>query len=137
MTAYLDASVALPALVSEATSERVDRYITSLLEPIAISEFAAAEIISGLSRQHRMGELPDVTPILLALSSLRRVALAPDIVGDDFRRATELVSRFDLKLRAPDALHLAVCERRRFRLVTLDLRLADAAAAVGADVHVP
>jgi predicted nucleic acid-binding protein len=40
------------------------------------------------------------------------------------------VRRFDLKLRAPDALHLAICRRLQARLVTLDNNLARAARAL-------
>ena len=50
---------------------------------------------------------------------------------------TLYVRRFDLKLRAPDALHAAICRRLGMRLVTLDRRLAAAARALGIDVLVP
>jgi hypothetical protein len=47
------------------------------------------------------------------------------------------VRRFDLLLRAPDALHAAICRRLDLTLVTLDQRLAKAAREVGIEVNVP
>ena len=41
------------------------------------------------------------------------------------------VRRFDLALRAPDALHLAVARRLDATLVTLDRRLTAAARELG------
>ena len=41
------------------------------------------------------------------------------------------VRRFDLALRAPDALHLAIARRLDATLVTLDRRLAAAAGELG------
>ena len=42
---------------------------------------------------------------------------------------------FDLGLRAPDALHAAICRRTGDRMVTLDRRLAAAAATLGVAVE--
>lgn len=40
-------------------------------------------------------------------------------------------------LKAPDALHAAICRQRNLALITLDRRLATAAAELGITVHVP
>jgi predicted nucleic acid-binding protein len=40
-------------------------------------------------------------------------------------------------LRAPDALHAAICRRLDLILVTLDRRLAKAALELGIDVTIP
>ena len=53
---------------------------------------------------------------------------------DDLSRAEQLVRRRELKLRAPDALHLAVALRHRLELVTFDDRMAVAAVALGINV---
>lgn len=42
----------------------------------------------------------------------------------DARVAEVFVRRFELALRAPDALHIAICQRRNHTLVTLDRRMA-------------
>ena len=57
MSAYLDASVILPTLIPETGSAAVDRFITESGEAMAISDFAAAEVASALSRLVRTGVL--------------------------------------------------------------------------------
>lgn len=65
---------------------------------------------------------------LSALSSgfADRVEIAPG----DIAAATLLVRRHDLKLRAPDAIHIAAAERLTTTLVTLDINMAAAARAL-------
>lgn len=45
--------------------------------------------------------------------------------------ATEFVTRFDLGLRLPDAIHLSITQRHGATLVTTDKKQGDAAAALG------
>jgi predicted nucleic acid-binding protein len=52
----------------------------------------------------------------------------------DARLVYVYVRRFDLGLRAPDALHLAITRRLDATLVTLDRRLAAAANQLGVAV---
>jgi hypothetical protein len=54
-----------------------------------------------------------------------------DMQASDIRLANVFVRRFDLRLRAPDALHAAACRRQDLLLVTLCRRLASAAEEVG------
>jgi hypothetical protein len=54
-----------------------------------------------------------------------------DIRPADVRLANVFVRRFDLMLRAPDALHAAACQNANLLLVTMDQRLARAAEALG------
>ncbi len=55
-------------------------------------------------------------------------------MASDARLAHVFVRRFDLMLRAPDALHAALCRRADLRLVTLNKRLANAAETLGVRV---
>lgn len=48
-----------------------------------------------------------------------------------FRRAAEIVGYDDINLRAPDALHLAIAEAHSATICTLDMKMHQAAAAVG------
>jgi predicted nucleic acid-binding protein len=48
-----------------------------------------------------------------------------------------LVRRFELRLRAPDARHLAICRRTGDTVVTLDRRLAGAVTERGVAVTTP
>jgi predicted nucleic acid-binding protein len=62
----------------------------------------------------------------------RATATSPvDVHAVDVRLGYIYVRRFDLMLRAPDALHLAIARRLDATLVTLDRRLARAAKELG------
>lgn len=134
MTAYLDASAILPILIEEAGSEAVDRFITDSGEALVISEFASAEVASALSRLVRTGilDMADAVARLADFDAWRTASTDDlDIQASDVRLANVFVRRFDLMLRAPDALHAAVCRRDDLLLVTLDKRLASAAEELG------
>jgi hypothetical protein len=55
----------------------------------------------------------------------------------DARLAYAYVRRFELRLRAPDALHLAIARHLDVSLVTLDRRMAAAARELGIAVEMP
>ena len=56
-SAYLDASVLIPRIVIEPTTPAVDRFFHEWTGVLAISEFAAVEVASGIARLLRMGLL--------------------------------------------------------------------------------
>ena len=137
MSVYLDASVMLPTLVEEPASAAVDDFITHCDEPLVISEFAAAEVASALSRLVRTGLLQpgDAAERLADFDAWRAASTDNlDIKASDVRLAHVFVRRFDLMLRAPDALHAAACQRQDLGLATRDRRLARAAEALGVRV---
>jgi len=49
----------------------------------------------------------------------------------DVAEASSILRRFDLVIRTPDALHLAMARRVGAELVTFDERMADAARMLG------
>lgn len=137
MSVYLDASVILPTLIEEAASTLVDRFMAELADDLIVSEFASAEVASALSRLVRTGLLDhEDASLRLADFDAWRAATARDLdlQPADVRLANVFVRRFDLMLRAPDALHAAVCRREDHLLVTLDRRLALAAVELGVRV---
>ena len=140
MSLYLDASVILPTLVVEAASAQVETFLSGATEPLWISEFAIAEVASGLSRLVRMGAMSS-TDADAALQDLDAWCAADikmiEVDGSDARSAVVIVRRFELKLRAPDALHVAICRRLGGQLVTLDRNLGSAAASLGVLVVSP
>jgi predicted nucleic acid-binding protein len=140
MAFYLDASVILPALITERSSAAVEAFLRAQHGALCVSPFAAAEVASALSRMARTGErsVADALALLADFDTWRAVATHNiDLQSVDVRLADIFVRRFDLKLRTPDALHAAICRRTGDRLVTLDNRLADAARELGIDVVVP
>lgn len=134
MTSYLDASALVPLAVEEAASDKVQAFMDRQDDRLLVSEFAAAEAASGVSRLVRMGELEAgaATAALEDLDAWRFIATEPvDVTAGDFRLAHLLVRRFETKLRAADALHVAIAKRLGARLVSRDKGMRDAAEMVG------
>ena len=140
MSIYLDASFLVPMLVDVAASDAVKSYLVASEQELLVSEFAAAEVASSISRLVRMGLLTAAEAVarLSDFDGWRASTSTPtDVHPADVRLAYAYVRRFELGLRAPDALHLAIAHRADATLVTLDRRLADAARELGVSVAVP
>jgi len=140
LSAYLDASVVLPTLIAEPTTEAVYDCLGTGDRELLISDFAAAEVAAALSRLVRMALLTNADALarLADFDAWRAAMSSPvDIREADVRLAYIYVRRFDLGLRAPDALHLAIARRLDATLVTLDRRLADAARELGVSIDIP
>lgn len=134
MIDYFDASVVVPYLMVEPHSEAVIVFMADGERTLQISDFVVAEVSSAVSRLVRMRKLTvkDADAVLHDLDDWIDATTTPiEVESDDVREATALVRQFDLKLRAPDALHIAICRRIEARLITLDNNLAAAAQAVG------
>jgi len=130
---YLDASAIVPTLVEEAASRAIDARLMAASDALIVSDFASAEVASAISRLVRMKFLAAEhgATLLREFDAWRATATAGvDFQPADFRLADVFVRRFDLGLRAPDALHLAVCRRGDHTLMTVDRRLAAAAEAL-------
>ena len=140
MSSYLDASVLLPTLIAEPTTEAVYDCLGAAGRELLISDFAAAEVASALSRLVRMALLTDAdaSARLADFDAWRAAMSLPvEMAASDARLAYIYARRFDLGLRAPDALHLAIARRLDATLVTLDRRLMAAARELGVAVEVP
>ncbi len=140
MSVYLDTSVLIPMLVEEPDSDAVKAYLVVSEHEFLISDFAATEVASALSRLVRMRllNMADASVRLADFEAWRAAASSPvELHAADVRLAYAYVQRFDLMLRAPDALHIAIARRLDAALVTLDRRLANAAETFGIAIEVP
>ncbi len=140
MTLYLDASAIVPTLIEEASTAALDDFLAAAKDPMVVSEFAAAEVASAVSRLVRMMLMTRGTAdeLLGEFDAWRASATTGvEFSEADFRVANLFVRRFDLGLRTPDALHTAICRRSDLTLVTLDRKLADAAQVLGVRVEIP
>lgn len=132
---YLDTSFLVPYFVSEETSERIEKFLLGIKgEELAVSAWTATEFTSALGLKVRTREL-DKPAASAALAAFREVgqqyfnwlAVAPG----DFNIASEYLEKWDLGLRAGDALHLAVARSNGVsKLLTLDERMLKAARAL-------
>lgn len=137
MRLYLDASVLVGLLVPDALSTRADALLRARRPVLLVSDFAAAEFASALSRRVRMGQLTSEKARTAfagfdawTAQKTRRV----EIAAADVRAAEAFLRRLDLTLRAPDALHIAAAQRTGAALATFDERMAMAARALGGEV---
>jgi predicted nucleic acid-binding protein len=140
MSIYLDTSVLIPILVEEQVSGAVNAFLVATEHELLVSELAAAEVASALSRLVRMRLIAtaDALARLADFEAWRAAASSPaDVHPADARLAYAYVRRFELMLRAPDALHLAIATRLEASLSTLDRRLERAAQQLGIEVEVP
>jgi uncharacterized protein len=134
LSLYLDASVIVPTLVQSPPTATVDAFLSASREAFLISDFAAAEVASALSRLVRTKHLDraDAEARLATFDQwlvLDTVSVATQT--GDVQQAAALVRRFELKLRTPDALHVAICARLGVSLVTRDDGMAKAATSIG------
>lgn len=136
MISYLDASVLLPLAIEEAASAAAQAFVETHEGQLLVSEFAAAEAASGVSRLVRMGAL-DARDAVAALEDLDAWRLTTtelvELTPGDLRLAHLIVRRFETKLRAADAVHVAVAKRLGARLVSGDVGLRAGAELVGVE----
>ena len=134
MSVYLGASVLIAIFTDDAHSGRVDVLLKSLAEPVVVSDFAAAERASALSRKVRMGLLA-TDEARAAFSDFDAWVVASseraDIRPADIAMTAGVLRRLDLSLRTPDALNIAVAHRLNPALATMDRKMAADALALG------
>lgn len=123
MTLVLDASAVVDLLVRSTSGERVRKVLTSR-EGAALVTAAHldAEVLSGLARLYRAGELSadEVTRLIERLGTLAmaRLPITPDLVRAAWSLRDNIAAR--------DALYVALAQATGTRLVTTDERLARA-----------
>lgn len=137
---YLDTATVLSLFVREAMSESVGKWIASHRQPLAFSDWGLTECASALGIRLRRGELDADTakPVIRAMTTFANescefIACASRQQKD----AQALPARFDVPLRAVDALHLAISQQAQAILVTCDKQLLAAAIGVGVKARDP
>ena len=137
MSFYLDASVIVQLFVAQSASDEIEAWLLDAGGPILVSDLAASEFASALSRMVRKGELAlDATTVLHAAFDewQRDMADAVENLPVDIRLAARMVRTPHPRLLTPDAIHLATCKRLDLTLVTCDAALLEIAAREGVAV---
>lgn len=130
----LDTNLLVSLLVGDALIPRATDAMSRLTGDLVVSDFAVAEFTAVIGRLVRIGQLDDAAgqsrlatfDVWVPQSALLVSALAADIAT-----ATTMLRQFDLNLRAPDALHIAMARRLDATLVTFDRRMEQAARSLG------
>jgi len=132
---YFDTSFLAPLILEESTSKRIEAFFAKLpVGELYVSHWTRIEFASLIAREVRMGGLaqPDA---LLAIGQFDELVadsfqvLAPSVA--DYELAKGYIQHFASKLRAGNALHLAIAGNNGAgALYTLDEGLLDAAKLV-------
>ena len=132
---YLDTSVIVAALVNEEASERASAFLWEAVNTtrVVVSDWTLTEFSSAIALKIRTGQLnsdyqAEIQSVFDGLVT-ETFELIP-VERRHFLLAAKLAAQRNINLRASDALHLAISEETRTELVTLDRRMAEAAAAL-------
>ena len=129
---YFDTSFLAPLILEEATSSRIEAFVAKLpAGELYLSHWTRVEFASLIAREVRMGGLAE-SDALLAIAQFDELVadsfqvLAPGVA--DYELAKAYIQHFATKLRAGDALHLAIAANNGAKtLYTLDDGLLNAA----------
>lgn len=135
---YADTSALIPAFIREPKSDAVLAWIESSGERLIVSEWAIAEFSSAAAIKVRTGE---AVPGIAKQARERFLAFVEEHCAiavpqrSEFRRAADLAGDPEMKLRAGDALHLAIAEASNVQsILCLDETMSNGAKAIGLDV---
>lgn len=134
MSIYIDTSVVVSFFIQDDHADAARRWART--DPsVAISDWTATEFSSALSHHVRLGSLSDRERKAAELAfdrwAMRGVVL--EVARARFQDA-RILMQGHRRLRAPDALHLAIARHEGLPLATLDHDLRDAAVAEGLKV---
>jgi predicted nucleic acid-binding protein len=129
---YFDTSFLAPLVLEEATSTKIEAFFAKLpAGDLYVSHWTRVEFSSLIAREVRMGGLAEADALLVIAQFDELVAdsfqiLAPGVA--DYELAKAYIQNFATKLRAGDALHLAIASNQGAKaLYTLDEGLLNAA----------
>lgn len=132
---YVDTSVLVAASTREPATEAAQCWLGAQARgDLAISGWTVAEFFGALAFKLRTGALsPEHRVIALDgfNASVGRSLTVWPIAHERFNEAARLAGREALKLRAPDALHLAIAADRKAAVCTLDRTMQAAAEVIG------
>lgn len=135
---YIDTSALVPAFIREPKSEAVLAWIETSGEGLVVSEWSITEFSSAAAIKVRTGE---VAPAMAKQARTRFLEFAQEHCSiavpqrAEFRRAAELAGDTNLKLRAGDALHLAIAQASKVQgILCLDETMSTGAKAIGLNV---
>jgi predicted nucleic acid-binding protein len=139
MSVYLDANVVVALLTEDPLATRAQSLLRKTNDLLIVSDYTAAEFAAVVARHVRMdGILKETAQILFQNFDdwTMRHTEAVEVTPSDLRSAEAYMRRLDINLRTPDAIHLAICSRIGAVLATFDVKMTEAAKALGIPVAV-
>ena len=135
MILYLDASAIVALVLADDTATAITLALNSAEQKPWISDFGWGELVSATGRRVRARMIRrsvaqrslDAAALLFALPE-RAIMMSSDISD-----ATIMLQRFDIPLKLPDALHIAIARRLGASLISTDRQQVSAAKKLGVD----
>jgi predicted nucleic acid-binding protein len=135
---YVDTSVLAAYYCPEPLSERAERRLRALDEPI-VSWLTEVELCSALAKKVRRGTLrgEDARHVqeLFRVHCTQGLYRVVRVDRDAYDWARQWIAAQTTALRTLDALHLAVAHRRGWCVLTADVTMADSGIAFDVDVE--
>ncbi len=134
MSVYLDVNALVPLFVADLLTERAEKALGGLRDDLIVSNFSTAEFSAVIARRVRTRDLraDEATAAFLNFDAwCSRHTQRAELEGGDIAGATGLMRRFDLSLRTPDALHIAMVQRLGCRLLSFDRGMTKVARTLG------
>ena len=135
---YVDTSALVPAFIREPQSDAVLAWLERSGQRLVVSEWSITEFSSAAAIKVRTGE---ITQTLAKQAQARFLDFAENHCSiavpqrAEFRRAAKLAGDANLKLRAGDALHLAIAEASNVEgFLCLDEAMAASAKTLGLNI---
>jgi hypothetical protein len=135
---YVDTSALVPLFIREPNTDAVIDWLESSGERLAISEWTLVEFASAAAIKLRTGQAT-ASLVKQAAARMREFTRRHCTIAvpgrEHFRRAAELAGDVALKLRAGDALHLAIAESLNTQaILCLDQAMIESAKSLGLTV---
>jgi uncharacterized protein len=140
LSLYIDASALVTLLMDEPDTRWAQDIILPAVNERIVSDFCVAEVASAMSKYVRTRQLEAEAAhdLLVRFDAwITADTLFVESGPADIAEAGRLVRRFELKLRTPDALHLALAKRFNAKVLTRDRGMARAAEMIGLAVATP
>jgi uncharacterized protein len=132
---YLDTSLIVAALCKEATTARVQAWLTQQdVSHLAVSDWTLTEVSAALSINLRSGRI-DLGQRATALALFNKLLTSSftvlDVTRHHFLTAAKFADHQATGIRAGDALHLAIAAEQSATVCTLDHRMARGGPPLG------
>ena len=141
MSYYLDTSAVVSALTQEQTTLQIQAWLEEHADDhLLISEWVKTEFSSALSIKTRTNQI-DARLREVARAEFNRLCVDSfttlPVTSGNFSAAAAFADRYDLVLRASDALHLAIAKEYGATICSFDRRLVGAASALNIPTVTP
>jgi len=133
----VDSSIIVSLFAGDELTARAEQFASQRNLIFLVSDFACAEVASVISRSVRMRELTkaEAKTIFRRFDAWRENGTEHvETETADVVAAEAFLRQLNLTLLAPDALHIAMAQRKGATLATFDIKMAASARKLGLEL---